>query len=478
MRKNRVVITILFISLFTITYTHAQTVEQAKALFKEGKFEEAMPVFEKQVEASPRNANYNYWYGVCLYETGAAMQALPYLKFAAQRKVPESQRYYGDLCFELFDFEGAIEQYEAYIKLKKKEPELVEKYQAKIETATTAARMVERVSNIEIIDSLIVDKENLFSEYKKKSLENNILRLSDVFETNGKYQDIFMYINQRQNRRIFPYPTSENGYDLIVQDKLADNWGNRVTMPHEVNTPSDENYPFVMADGVTIYFASKGHNSIGGYDLFVTRYNAEEGTYFPAENLGMPFNSPANDYMYAVDENHNIGWFVTDRGQKEGKAIIYTFIPNENREIAHDKTPEEKQALARIHSIKDSWKQPNYQNFLQEIYRQKNDHHAADLKKQAEEFHFYIDENTVYTNLENFKSVDAKGYFMQYQKKQAEVDALEKELEKWRLVYAKENKHNREDLKNKLLEMEKKYENIVNQPRELANKARQAELKK
>ena len=49
-----------------------------------------------------------------------------------------------------------------------------------------------------------------------------------------------------------------------------------------------------MADGVTIYYASDGEG-LGGYDIFVTRYNTNTDTYLVPENVGMPFNSPYND---------------------------------------------------------------------------------------------------------------------------------------------------------------------------------------
>ena len=61
-------------------------------------------------------------------------------------------------------------------------------------------------------------------------------------------------------------------------------------------------YPYVLTDGITIYYASDGPGSMGGYDIFVTRYNTNTDSYLMPENVGMPFNSPYNDYMYVIDE--------------------------------------------------------------------------------------------------------------------------------------------------------------------------------
>lgn len=68
----------------------AQSLDQAKKLYNEGKFEEAKPAFEKLVERTPGNSSYNQWYGVCLYETGEKEKAEKYLRVAAKRNVQEA----------------------------------------------------------------------------------------------------------------------------------------------------------------------------------------------------------------------------------------------------------------------------------------------------------------------------------------------------------------------------------------------------
>ena len=55
-------------------------------------------------------------------------------------------------------------------------------------------------------------------------------------------------------------------------------------------------------------------------------------TYLAPENVGMPFNSPYNDYMYVIDEFNNLGWFASDRYQPEDKsAYMYSFRHHPNR---------------------------------------------------------------------------------------------------------------------------------------------------
>ena len=56
----------------------------------------------------------------------------------------------------------------------------------------------------------------------------------------------------------------------------------------------------MLSDGLTLYFAAQGPESIGGYDIFMTTYDAAEGRFLKPENIGMPFNSTANDYAWLL----------------------------------------------------------------------------------------------------------------------------------------------------------------------------------
>ena len=68
--------------------TRAQSLEQAKQLYNEGRYAEAKPLFEQLVNQSPANTSYNLWYGVCCYETGALDTAERYLTAAYRRPTP------------------------------------------------------------------------------------------------------------------------------------------------------------------------------------------------------------------------------------------------------------------------------------------------------------------------------------------------------------------------------------------------------
>ena len=92
--------------------TFGQSQSQAKKWFAEGEYEKAKPVFAKLIKGNPKNGSLNYWYGVCLNETGEHDKALPYLKKAVEREVENAFRYIGDYYLQDGEYEDAIENYE------------------------------------------------------------------------------------------------------------------------------------------------------------------------------------------------------------------------------------------------------------------------------------------------------------------------------------------------------------------------------
>lgn len=191
-----------------------------------------------------------------------------------------------------------------------------------------------------------------------------------------------------------------------------------------------------MADGITLFFAAKGANSLGGYDLFMTRKDGETGKFFQPENYGMPFNSTANDYLLAIDEMDNLGWLVSDRFQPEGKVCIYTFVPTAQRLSFKEGEMSQQQleSLAKLSSIAQTWPFGNREQALKSIESLKA-RSAKTTKTTA--FRFPINDAKVYTSLSQFKTKQGKELYMEltelYKKQAKAVQTLEEK----RAIYHK-----------------------------------------
>jgi OmpA family protein/WD40 repeat protein/tetratricopeptide repeat protein len=120
-------------------------------------------------------------------------------------------------------------------------------------------------------------------------------------------------------------PGGKGGSDIWMSLKLKDNsWSPPVNLGDSINTSDDEMAPFLHADGSTLFFASKGHPGLGGYDLFVSRAD-EFGRWSLAKNIGYPTNSRYNEINIFSSIDGLKSWISSDRHDGYGKFDIYSF---------------------------------------------------------------------------------------------------------------------------------------------------------
>jgi len=118
-------------------------------------------------------------------------------------------------------------------------------------------------------------------------------------------------------------PGGYGGKDLYRVTKMPDNtWSKAYNLGPNINTPYDEDGPFIHPDGKTLYFSSKGHHNMGGYDIFKTELN-EDGIWSIAENLGYPINSVGDDVFFFVTHEGQKAYFSSNRPDSPGKIAIY-----------------------------------------------------------------------------------------------------------------------------------------------------------
>src|SRR5690606_16804135 len=90
-----------------------------------------------------------------------------------------------------------------------------------------------------------------------------------------------------------------------------------------INTPFDEDYPYLHPNGKDLYFSSKGHNSMGGYDIFKPELDENSHTFINVSNVDFALSSPDDDIMYVVDRENQNAYFSSTRQSKDGKIIVY-----------------------------------------------------------------------------------------------------------------------------------------------------------
>lgn len=119
------------------------------------------------------------------------------------------------------------------------------------------------------------------------------------------------------------------GLDIYKSERgTDDNWSAPVNLGESINTPADEDAPFIAQDGKTLYFSSKGHRNMGDYDIFISEFTGDSWT--TPLNMGYPVNSASDDIFYTVSTQSGTGYFSSNRSGGSGLMDIYkaTFPAN------------------------------------------------------------------------------------------------------------------------------------------------------
>ena len=435
----------------------SQTQTQARKWFVEGEYAKAKPVFAKLLKSNPKSGSLNYWYGVCLNETGEHDKALPYLKKAVDSEVENAFRYVGDYYLQDGLYEEALEHYDIYLDKVDPTDSMFVVYTRRAERAKHEFKFYKRVAKVTFVDSIVVEKTNFLSAYRLGEECGDIDVTRNMLGGNTSVEGT-AYRTEMSDKIYYSDAYANGCMQLFMCYKMLDNWSKPTLLS---GLPEgDNNYPFLMSDGITIYFANNNSGGLGGYDLYVTRYNSETDRFLVPENLGMPFNSSANDYMLVIDEVNLLGWFATDRNQPEGMVCIYTFIPNEAKSYYsyQDDNFEDIRRAAQIQSIAATQTNP------EEVKRASQALFKLSLNVQSEEkkkdFTFVIDDLVDYHSLDNFKCAEARQLYLDWVAQKANLEKLGRELEEKRQQYARASSSGRKKMTEELLQLEQQYEKL------------------
>ncbi len=119
-------------------------------------------------------------------------------------------------------------------------------------------------------------------------------------------------------------PGGFGGKDLYRIKKLPNGrWSMPMNLGPNINTDKDEDSPYLHPDGETLYFSSRGHNTMGDYDVFKTLLNSETNQFSIPENLGYPINSVNNDNFFVLNANGTRGYYSSIKEETYGGSDIY-----------------------------------------------------------------------------------------------------------------------------------------------------------
>ena len=407
------------------------------------------------------------------YTAQAQQQKLVVRDGEEQEKVfafPARQKLTGDIETQIqnLQFTQAEEKIKKDITLAKRKKKDTAALESQLEQCSRGIQMLRGTDKVTIIDSVVVDKRSFLDGYKF-SPDLGKVRMSK----DGKSTE---FETERGNH-IYRSEMIDGKLQLVSYDIENGQAINPKTI-NGLDVDGDLNYPFLMADGITFYFAARSAEGLGNYDLYVTRYDYDEDKFYKAENLGFPYNSYANDYLMAIDEENKLGWFASDRYQPNGKVCIYTFIPNTSRH-PYDYENDDLQEIihaASLRSFKTTWNKDNEQARIQ-AKQALAFLTANNTAVKPYEFALVINDNFTYHYYSDFRSSDAKKQCREWMQKKSQLEKLQGQLETLRNQYASANESRRRSMKSQIIDLERQSEKLYAEVHEAEKKTRNLELK-
>ena len=380
--------------------------------------------------------------------------------------------------FDAYAFDEAIKQLETAIEKGKKAEADVTKEEALLQKSQLGASMLLGTERVVFIDSTVVDSKEVLRTMQLSPECGRLAALSAIVQNAAWARDLApapAYVNQFGDKLLLAYPDSDGVKRIASSFKLGDGWTEPKPLSGMAGDDGDQCFPYLLADGVTLYFAKDDEEAIGGYDIFVTRYDTETKTFLKAENMGFPFNSPANDYFCVIDETLGIGYLASDRNQPQGKVCIYRFIPNSARDTYQlaDDNAEQVRRAARIASLAESQKGQTAQ--IDAAFNRLRKSMETDATSRTAKIHrFIINDDIVYTSLAQFKSPTARLIASDLAQIQSQIKNQQELLENLRKQWGAGN-HDAK-LRDSIREMANRIQQAQKKLNNMAKNMRKAEL--
>ena len=308
-----------------------ERIKYANNLFEEQKFIEAEPHMSNFL-SNKNNSEYNFKYGVCvLFKYADKSKSIPYLKKAIKDPEvdPRAYFYLGRVYHYNYLFQDALNQYKKYKSLASSKQAKSLNLEMYINMSENGQSLMKNLSDIVVIDKKTTSVDKFNYSYDLKDIGGRIL-VTDEFQTkidkkkNHKSiiyfpplnQDILFYSSYGED--------GDNGLDIYFKKRLSGGgWSSPKILPENINSPYDEDFPFLNSNGTTFYFSSMGHNSMGGYDIFRCNYDATTNDFGPISNLDYKINSTDDDILYLVDKNNKNAIFSSKRSSEGGMIDVY-----------------------------------------------------------------------------------------------------------------------------------------------------------
>lgn len=285
------------------------------------------------------------------------------------------------------------------------------------------------------------------------------------------------YVNEFQDYCLFSKPDSLGHMRLYDTHLIGKQW----TKPRKItdfdDLFTDITCPYLSEDGTSLFFAAKGDDGLGGYDIYRSSYDTDGKKYMEPQSLGLPFNSTANDYYCITSETDSLTWLVTDRRQPEGKVCIYYCVTRQPRADYNSDNLTQKQllALAELQSTKDTWNLWDKKADRQLAVRRLADINSHNAAEHSNGERFIVNDKLTYTSAQQFHSSASRELYAQLIALQQDASQRKSKLSALREQYEAASAVGKRQLTQEILKAERQVEQLETTIRQTEKRLRNNE---
>ncbi|MGE0077083.1 MAG: hypothetical protein AB7S48_04395 [Bacteroidales bacterium] len=368
MNHKKILLLLAFLGIFISTY--AQEVDavvsqsnpqrvKADSLLNKLQFAQALSIYSELIKEYPRDPNIQYPLGICyLMGTRDMAKAIEYLSRASTADVSNMVYFFlAEALRQNYQFNEAVDYYRRFtinggsrdIKSKDIDP--------LVTLCENGSFLTRYIYTPQVLDTKSLSSKDFFNYFSIAPSSGSFINIPENLlsptDKQMNHQSVMFYPKNPQvgdyvyfssygkstsfGKDIFRIKFQEDGY-----------WSKPEVIGDVVNTFFDDDYPYLAPDGVTLYFSSKGHYGMGGYDIYKSVYNPQTRTWSTAENLGFPFNSPFDDYLYVVGDNDSLVCFATNRNFMPDTVQLVLMKNEENPVRRSSKSYIEVDSLSKL----------------------------------------------------------------------------------------------------------------------------------
>ena len=306
--------------------------KEANTLFEDGEFAQAMPLYSQLVSLHPSDHDLNYKLGTCIIHSGESKEsAIGFLKYALENEEvsKEAWFYLGRAQQLTYRFKEALSSYDKF-KSGAGKKELAEHnvIQAQAQ-CQNGLKLLSNIKEVQVLNKVEVDIQDFFRFYDLEDIGGKIVVTPDELKSaydKKKGLRSLVYLPAQGGPIYFASygKDGSTGKDIYRSELRPDGkFLPPVKLPSNVNSSADEDHAFMHPDSKTFYFSSKGHSSMGGYDVFKCEYDRSRDFFGMAENMDFAVNTPDDDILYLVDPSGAEACFASTRQSAQGDIHVY-----------------------------------------------------------------------------------------------------------------------------------------------------------